>query len=50
MLLKLLIIVVVISAIFNIVSFSVGKKEVSGIKYKFKRIRSIYKNLKDKDN
>jgi len=42
------IVIVIISTIFNIVSSIIVKREVNGIKFNFKQIRNIYKSFKDR--
>lgn len=44
------IVVVIISTIFNIVSSIIVKREIDGIKCNFKHISNMYKSLKDREN
>ena len=39
----------IISIIINIVSYFIQKREVNGIKFKFKQIRNIYRDFKNKE-
>ena len=44
------IVLVIISTIFNIVTSIIVKREIDGIKYNFKQIRNMYRSLKDREN
>ncbi|WFA08558.1 hypothetical protein [Tissierella sp. Yu-01] len=46
---KFVVTIGIISIIINIISYSIQKREVNGIKFKFKQIRNIYRDFKDKE-
>ena len=50
MLMKFIVLIVISSIIFNIISYIIVKREVDVIKFNFKRVRNIYKSFKDKAN